>query len=64
MINSEKVRSLKEHLIEFAEECVADGVKIKSARFAYNVNDRCTQVLLSYEEEDPDYPEPLKMSEL
>lgn len=61
---SERVKILKDKLCDLATENAEHGVKVKSARFRYNVNDRCTMVLLTYEEEDSENPEPLKMSEL
>ena len=64
MSASEQVNIIRQKLIDFATEQAENGVRIKSVRFTYNVNNHCTQALMSYEEESPDFLNPLKMSEL
>lgn len=48
-MNIEDIRTV---LCDLADDWAARGTRLNSVRFKYNIEDKCTQVLLSYDEEE------------
>ena len=60
MTKREAIELLREQFTELADNAIADGLRIKRAKFHYNTNNRCHNVEFAFDEPKDGYFDPIE----